>query len=327
MSRIKLFLVAILTIVTIGLGGFVYTQQAEAQQTGGLNLNVHCQRHHGSNARAVNIDGTAYGWRCEVNGVRHTMNMDSACVEQYGSGSTSHFRDYNDQNSWYCQIAQPASQPPQQPSSQPQQPRQPPAQQLNPPQPNQVTSDRFAGSTTPLSGTYIRVDVSGLRMRTGPSTRNTILGHVVRGHYYQVHEQNGSWARISTTSGSVGWVFRDGYATTFTPERFGRGCRRNNVGTITCTAIAVRTDGGLRDPFIGIFELPTDGATARISYVIFTGNRGTTLTGRSHCGPYSGDIQPMEGFELVQGCVNAIDRQAFGEGRDNPSNWEMTYRP
>jgi hypothetical protein len=80
MARIKLFLVAILTIVAIGLGGFVFTQQAETQQTGGLNLNVHCQRHHGSNARAVNIDGTAYGWRCEVNGVRHTMNMDSACV-------------------------------------------------------------------------------------------------------------------------------------------------------------------------------------------------------------------------------------------------------
>lgn len=186
-SKFKLSSVVIFVTATLWLSGFIFTQQVEAQQTGGLNLNAYYQRHHGSNARAVNIDGTAYGWRCEVNGMRHSISVDSVCVEQYGSGATSHFRDYNDQNSWYCQIPQQASQPPQQPPSQPQPPAQQPIQQQS--QQSQTNSSttcstRFhvgVGTAVVLSETNLSV-----RMRTGPGLNNSEIRQLRSGTNFEI---------------------------------------------------------------------------------------------------------------------------------------------
>lgn len=227
-TKFKLFFVAIITTVTIGLAGFVFILQVDAQQTGGLDLNAHCQRHHGSSARAVNIDGTAYGWRCEVNGVRHTMNMDSACVEQHGNWSTAHFRDHNDQNSWYCEIPQQSQQPAQQSPQQ----SQPPAQQQPPQSGSGVTAVvTVCSSDHGIRSGSARISTSSqlsVRMRTGPSLGSAEIRQLRSGAQFDIisgprcsdgyvwweirHNNRTGW--IAEGTRSVSWIERSSDSST-----------------------------------------------------------------------------------------------------------------
>lgn len=97
-KKLFVFLMAVLTVI-IGLA-FVPAMNAQDR---GLDLDRHCRNH--GRERAVNIDGTAYGWKCQdSNGVNWDMSMDNACSEQHGSGASAHFRDMNDTYSWYCRL-------------------------------------------------------------------------------------------------------------------------------------------------------------------------------------------------------------------------------
>lgn len=90
-----LVLVGVVLVLAITPGK---TAEVEAQ---GLDLNRHCQQH--GRERAVNIDGTAYGWRCEDSqGQLHPMSIQDACNEQYGSGYTAQLSNMSDPNSWSC---------------------------------------------------------------------------------------------------------------------------------------------------------------------------------------------------------------------------------
>jgi hypothetical protein len=51
---------------------------------------------------AVNIDGTAYGWRC-YNGNYYDIDIVSACRYEYGDPNAwATYTNYYDPNSWYC---------------------------------------------------------------------------------------------------------------------------------------------------------------------------------------------------------------------------------
>lgn len=216
MNRYKWLYVVLIGVLLLGL---VPAEVTEAQ---GLDLNRHCRQH--GRERAVNIDGTAYGWRCEdSSGNLHSISIQDACNEQYGSGYRAEFRDMNDQNSWYCaRESQPENPPPQNP---------PPAAQANP-QPQQSQSSApvaqpaivtdgctdhpeqvYAGSSSPPGGDYLRVNVANLRVRMGPSTSWCMNGYAVQGRYYPVHEVRDGWALITGTYGA-GWL-ATGYVTLY----------------------------------------------------------------------------------------------------------------
>lgn len=68
---------------------------------------------------------------------------------------------------------------------------------------------------------YVKVTVSGLRLRSSPGIDNTILGYAVAGHYYPLNEVEGDWGKITTFSGETGWVYLRGYTEiTLDPNRF-----------------------------------------------------------------------------------------------------------
>jgi hypothetical protein len=106
---LQAFLLAVLSLLLV-FGPTLGTVVAQ-----GLDLNRHCQFH--GRERAVNTDGTAYGWKCEdSSGVLWDISMESACDEQYGSDYTAQYSNYNDPDSWYCQA--PASSQPNNPQPQ-----------------------------------------------------------------------------------------------------------------------------------------------------------------------------------------------------------------
>lgn len=87
---------------------FVLLLPAIAQ---GLNLNEHCIRH--GRARAVAVGSTAYDIKCEdSSGNLWDISIQSACDEQYGSGTVARYRDFNDVNSWYCDAGNSNNNPP-----------------------------------------------------------------------------------------------------------------------------------------------------------------------------------------------------------------------
>ncbi len=54
-------------------------------------------------------------------------------------------------------------------------------------------------------------NVSFLRVRSGPSTKNTVMGTVKPGQVLQFYEWNNGWYKIQNADGKFGWVF-GGYA-------------------------------------------------------------------------------------------------------------------
>jgi len=197
-------------MLLVVLAGLVIPATAQ----GGLDLNGYCAAKGWG--RATLVGSTAYSWKCEDgSGNLRDMSIEEACHMQYGNDYHAAFRDMNDAYSWYCDRGtnSPASAPQQQPQPQGQSA---PAEQQQQPQPQPQQSDnRFLGSSSPLSGNYIRVNISGLRIRTGPGTSNTSLGQVVEGNYYQLLEQSNGWGKISTSRGD-GWVYLgSGYASVY----------------------------------------------------------------------------------------------------------------
>lgn len=181
------------------------------------------------------------------------------------------------------------------------------------------------------------------RLRSSPEVRgDNQVGTMLGGSIFSVvggPQCNGGyqWWQVSyngttawTASGSDGqvWLIPMG------SSQYGRGCSRNSDGSVTCVAIGVfspsiRNDllGYLRDPYAGIFEIPR-GSAANVLSITFTGSRGTTLSGEVVCGVYPGErFSAQQGFELILGCVHAIDRAGILERRDEPTNWQLTYRP
>jgi len=228
-SKLKLFVVAMVGFVTIGLAGFFMIQPVQAQ-TGGLDLDGHCRTHHGSGARAVNVDGTAHGWRCESGGVQHTMNMDSACVEQYGSWSTAHYSEYNDQNSWYCEIPQQNQPPVQEPVVQ----DPPPAQQSG----NTVTAVVTVCSSDHHVGTGNAVVLSetdlSVRMRTGPGLDNSEIRQLRSGTRFEII------GGPRCVDGYVWWEIRHNNRTGWVAE--GTASERWIARVVTATVTVTRRD-------------------------------------------------------------------------------------
>lgn len=115
-------------------------------------------------------------------------------------------------------------------------------------------------------------------------------------------------------------------------QQLGRGCSESADSTVTCTAVGV-VAGPEGDPYIGVFELPRDGASDRILQVRFRARAFFDLYGTGHCGslPEFDDVRgnhyrPNPGFEFVQGCVRGIERVPDWTGKGDPTLWELTYR-
>lgn len=196
--------------------------QSQPVQAQGLDLDRHCRQH--GRDRVSNIDGTAYGWRCEdAQGQVHPISVQDACNEQYGPGYAAAFHSMDDPNSWYCaQADQPEPPlPPIPPVAAPATPAvqqsQPQSQSAAPPaQPAWTVTDGctnhpeqvYTGESSPPSGDYLKVNVSNLRVRMGPGTNHCINGYAVQGRYYPVHNVKGNWALITGTYGA-GWLHTD----------------------------------------------------------------------------------------------------------------------
>lgn len=213
MNRYKWLSVLLIGVLFLG---FVPQEVTEAQ---GLDLNRHCRQH--GRERAVNIDGTAYGWRCEdSSGNLHPISIQDACNEQYGAGYTAQFRSMSDPNSWYCAApSQPPAPPPPAAQADPQQSQPAQAQSQSSAAPAQQSwpvtdgctdhpEQIYAGESSPPGGDYLRVNVANLRVRMGPGTNYCMNGYAVQGRYYPVHNVKGSWALITGTYGA-GWLHLD----------------------------------------------------------------------------------------------------------------------
>jgi len=81
---------------------------AGATILGSVDMTHYCQ--NGWGLHAVLRYPNTYGWRCGSNtqpaNQSHpgdqNVSVDDACVLQYGNGAASHYRDYNDADSWFC---------------------------------------------------------------------------------------------------------------------------------------------------------------------------------------------------------------------------------
>lgn len=151
------------------------------------------------------------------------------------------------------------------------------------------------------------------------------------------------WFKIRMDNGTEGWAPEavnnryvlepwGGETEIPSPAPLGKGCWVNNIGTVTCKALIVYTPtdtrGLLRDPYIGIFEIPS-GYAEKVSYITFSGTDGTILNGFGHCGgfPPTEQLSARPGYELIMGCVGRIEFYRAGRiGQQNPENWELVYR-
>ena len=87
---------------------------ASAWSVGGVNLNLYCQsnRFDGKTwAGATNLTGNVNGWVCVrwVSGYAYytEINVTNACRQQYrayGDRVHSHWTNYNNPYSWYCDV-------------------------------------------------------------------------------------------------------------------------------------------------------------------------------------------------------------------------------
>ena len=80
---------------------------AGATTLGDVDLSRYCQQ---AGMYAVLRFPDTSGWRCSPSPVAasgnrlgdQNINVLQACVQQYGTGAASHYRDYSDPNSWFC---------------------------------------------------------------------------------------------------------------------------------------------------------------------------------------------------------------------------------
>jgi len=92
----------------------------------------------------------------------------------------------------------------------------------------------LAASFTLQAGTAVQVNVSGLNVRSGPSTANTILGQVWNAQKYSYEGRSGSWNMIRFDN-RLGYVYGgSNYSSTTTAH----------LGTITASALNVRSGPG-----------------------------------------------------------------------------------
>jgi hypothetical protein len=75
---------------------------------GSVNLETYCEQNFGMHA-VLRFPNT-WGWRCSLSQTQASgerlgdedISVDQACVQQYGSGATSHYSTYDVPSSWYC---------------------------------------------------------------------------------------------------------------------------------------------------------------------------------------------------------------------------------
>ena len=80
---------------------------ATATTLGAVDLGRYCQQ---TGLYAVLRFPDTLGWRCSPSSVPASGNrlgdqnisIAQACVQQYGTGAASHYRDFSDPNSWFC---------------------------------------------------------------------------------------------------------------------------------------------------------------------------------------------------------------------------------
>lgn len=133
-----------------------------------------------------------------------TASGNEGWIAEQQQGRNSRFAPSGGSSAASVQQSQPASSAPDQPQSQP-------AVVVDgcTDHPEQV----YAGESSPPGGDYLRVNVSGLRVRMGPSTSWCMNGYAVQGRYYPVHEVRDGWALITGTYGA-GWL-STGYVTLY----------------------------------------------------------------------------------------------------------------
>lgn len=81
---------------------------AQAAELGGVDLSRYCQLSYGTDWDAKAFDpGSAFSWSCvgweDGVEVRRGINVDGACIVQYGEGARSGYYRENDAYSWFCQ--------------------------------------------------------------------------------------------------------------------------------------------------------------------------------------------------------------------------------
>lgn len=68
------------------------------------------------------------------------------------------------------------------------------------------TSRSSVGAKTNSTGT---VSASGVRLRGGPGLSYKIVGNLKKGEKLRLLAKNGEWCKVSTASGSIGWVHKN----------------------------------------------------------------------------------------------------------------------
>ncbi|UYN90093.1 MAG: SH3 domain-containing protein [Anaerolineales bacterium] len=231
--RRQLLVIVTVVVTTLFLPSLVMAQ------SGGLDLDGYCRSKGYSKAELV--ENNAYGWRCKgADGSLHNMDLYDACHWQYGGQlPTPQFSDFNNAYSWKCfggNTQSPTIAPPSSGNSSGGSTggsgNSGSGSGNSGPSGGSVTY--YTGSSnSPSTGAFVQVSSSGLRIRTGPGTGYSILGQVVRGHYYSLLEQSGSWGKVDTNQGS-GWISLDYVVTT----------QQNSKIWCSITPVAVDRGGG-----------------------------------------------------------------------------------
>ena len=71
-----------------------------------LDFRQQCKKQYGSNYRAELIGNTVLDWKCKTKKrlpIYRQLDINAACQNQYRFSDTK-YSDFNDPNSWFCQI-------------------------------------------------------------------------------------------------------------------------------------------------------------------------------------------------------------------------------
>jgi hypothetical protein len=103
-ARRRLITLSVTLAAAAGLAGLA-APAAFAGVDGGVDMNAACVAQYGPGTSASASGPNVYDWACFGGGIgsfRGGINVGEQCVAQYGSGAEAQFSDYNDPYTWYC---------------------------------------------------------------------------------------------------------------------------------------------------------------------------------------------------------------------------------
>ncbi|MEO1064443.1 MAG: hypothetical protein AAFZ07_23735 [Actinomycetota bacterium] len=71
---------------------------------GPVDVTLYCSQRFGVGASASVIDGGREGWRCQHAGTTETVDLNDACVQQYGQGAQARATETASAYDWTCEI-------------------------------------------------------------------------------------------------------------------------------------------------------------------------------------------------------------------------------